>query len=256
MQFRLKTDDERKTPKIKSFTFISSLEREERFPLEFQNSKNELYVGYTKKFDIVKIVLDRHIQKLSGKSLNLYYWCGTVWKKLKILDHTHCLDISGNILFQIPIDWVEKNQTGRGIMEKLFYIKIIFLNNLNSPLTINEVSIGVLSGEKDFYINADCSLHLPRIPESDVRNINSLYQSHPNILSFVGNDGMVRNLTSMNVYNIERIDRNINHSIITMLNLNPEKIEEGFNMTLKNVTSNKFYLCTVIEKKWRYLEYK
>ena len=256
MQFRLKTVDERKTPKIKSFTFVSSLEHEDGFPIEFQNSKNDLYLGFIKKFDSIRIVLDRHNTINCEKSLNLYYWCGTSWKTLKVLDNTQCLNVSGNISFQIPSDWVEKCHTPQHSAEELFYVKLIFINALNAPLSLNEINLGIMDADRDFYINDDCSVHLPRITATDTKNINSVYRSQPNTVTFLGNDGMSRNLSSVNTYSIERLDRNINISIISMLGLHPEKIEEGFSINLKNLSSNKFYLCTVIDKKWRYIEYK
>jgi hypothetical protein len=171
------------------------------------------------------------------------------------LDNTHGLNVSGNISFQIPPDWDKKYRVPQQNIEELFYVKLIFINTLNVSLLLNDINLGTIDNDKDFYINDDCSIHLPRI-NTENKNFQSLFRSQPNVLTFLGDDGISRNLNGANTYTIERLEKNINNSITTMLGLDPEKIEEGFSINLKNLSSNKFYLCTVINRKWRYIEYK
>lgn len=246
LRFGLLSNNVLHTPRIKSFTLISDFQKLTKYPIKLHRNSNDIIVGSVQKFNTIRIILENH--KINTNKIEAYYWNNS-WFPLNIIDNTSNFDRSGTIIFIPPNNWNCTDIIDSYKVSKLYYLRIVYKNKYKIQCNINKIEISITDYTKDFFINQDCSVHLPFV--SNPKQLNSIYRDIEGRVMFYGNDNIKRSMTSFNVYSGE-INGKVTSSEITRISqIDPSKVEEGFHITLKEKISGINYLCTVFDKKWK-----
>lgn len=239
-----------RTPRIRSCTFISDLHQISNYPLKFKNNINEVLIGSPVRFDKIKVLLDNNNNKSSN--ISLFYWKGG-WKHINAVDNTFGLEMSGTISFTNPSDWISTNKIGKYIIDKLYYVRIVYNNVNNIPCSINNIEVNIPDHRGDFFINKDCSVHIPLLKTPQYTN--SIYRDVRGQIAFNGSDNIKRSLSSFDIYTGKIEGKISSIKISKETKIDPTKMEEGFNIIFKDIITKKSYLCTILDSKWKFIEF-